>query len=250
MSTPDMDVEASGIPNLRRDLLALPARGKLEKICSMQANRLPNVFNSIQSILTKPKFERKAELRKALVAALNPNPEMISGVITAVESTFKDCVGQSIVDNEKEWKIMAEIKLSQRAKVSIHKADLLSIANICKCHWSTFKSVCMRGGEWQRKNKEYINWNQDLQEIFKEELSHVFDKFDDSVEKCEIKCYDNTKDLIKQIQKILEGIFGQYPFFCLHLILNRFRGYAGSKSAPVFQLHGWHRTNAHRGRGE
>lgn len=68
---PILDIEATGIPKLRRKLYEEPASGKgqtLKRICEA---RIPTLLMSITGVLTKSKLERKQEVVIAIEAILN-----------------------------------------------------------------------------------------------------------------------------------------------------------------------------------
>ena len=56
-------MEASGIPNLRRECLALPADSRLNILSHHINSRLPGVLSSLDSWSTASTIKRRAELR-------------------------------------------------------------------------------------------------------------------------------------------------------------------------------------------
>jgi len=91
-SPPILDIEATGIPSVRRMLYTIPARGRVNTLRRICFSRLPSTFGSIQGILTKSRLERKQDVAKLISRVLEENGNLLETVVAEVTSRFKECI--------------------------------------------------------------------------------------------------------------------------------------------------------------
>jgi len=89
---PTLDIEATGIPSVRRMLYTIPARGRVNTLRRICLSRLPSIFGSIQGILTKSRLERKQDVAKLINRVLEEDGNLLERVIAEVTSCFKECI--------------------------------------------------------------------------------------------------------------------------------------------------------------
>lgn len=86
---PILDVEATGIPALRRRLFKEPAIGKgstLKRICEI---RLPKILLSITGVLTKSRLERKNHVENMIRSVLDKDDEVLGHFLDDLKRAFE-----------------------------------------------------------------------------------------------------------------------------------------------------------------
>ena len=91
---PSLDIEATGIPALRRTLYAIPARGKANTLARTSKTLLPSIFGSIIGVLTKSKLERKNDVSKLIEDVLCEHSRFVEHLSADVKEAFAERVLQ------------------------------------------------------------------------------------------------------------------------------------------------------------
>ncbi|KAK5155512.1 hypothetical protein LTS14_005773 [Recurvomyces mirabilis] len=91
---PELDVEATGIPSLRRHLFELAAGSKFHKLRRICRVLLPNMVSGALGVLTKSKLERLDDGRMALNTVLDQR----SGVVKRVQEDVVQRFGLYVLD--------------------------------------------------------------------------------------------------------------------------------------------------------
>ena len=89
---PTLDIEATGIPEVRRMLYSVPTRGKSHTLGRIINSRLPSIFSGIQGILTKSRLERKLDVAKLINKVLGDDALLLDAVVKEVKARFRDRV--------------------------------------------------------------------------------------------------------------------------------------------------------------
>lgn len=161
--TPFLDLNATGILQLRQDLLTIPTRGKLHNLKSLIKNRLPNILNGITGILTKSKLERISKVRKIIDRVFLKHNEPVVSLTTEILEAFEKQIQGTIEKSLPAWKDEAQETLTKWAEMNP----------------ASFKGFCSRGGEWP-EHKKYgeTRFRHDLVKIVAPKLTSAFNKLD------------------------------------------------------------------------
>lgn len=105
---PMLDVEATGIPAVRRLLYRVPARGKLEVLSRIVRKALPAIFNCISGILTKAPLERKQEVEDLITKVFEKDEEDIMKTAKKeLAAAFKDKIGKIFSEFDRKQNILS-----------------------------------------------------------------------------------------------------------------------------------------------
>lgn len=181
---PFLDLQATGVPQLRQILLAIPTQGKLENLKGLVTNRLPNILNGITGILTKSKLERIGEVRKMINKVLHKHTEPVARLVDDINQAFEKQITGTITKNLPEWRDEAQRELYKWGEMNA----------------GTFKGFCARGGEWgTHKAYSEMRWNRDLVAVSANKLTLAFNKLDNDLESIK-------KDFSCGVQELFKGL--------------------------------------------
>ncbi|KAK4580321.1 hypothetical protein LTR86_000524 [Recurvomyces mirabilis] len=158
---PDLDVEATGIPSLRRHLFGLAAGSKfhtLRRICRVL---LPNMVSGALGVLTKSKLERLDDGRMNLDILLDRRSKVVKSVQEDVVQRFALYVLDTMVKNDSTYKDKADKLLR-----TWHE-DFKAV---------TFMAFCRKSGTHRPSGKSAdMSWNAGIQKIFDHDVGAAFD---------------------------------------------------------------------------
>ncbi|KAK4631113.1 hypothetical protein CLAFUW4_03353, partial [Fulvia fulva] len=187
---PALDVEATGIPRLRRLLYSVPAQGKLTALRTIYDHRLKGILNGMTGILTKSKLERKSEVLMVLNDGLGKPDLLVKDLCMEVKDAFKENILDVIKEEEDEWKEAAE-KLVCTVWVNFNT--------------TTLKGVFTRGEEWDaHKVHGRINLHLDLLKIYQKQLTAAFNELDGAIEVIDKEFLFKTEEMFASIQVNIE----------------------------------------------
>ncbi|EME85768.1 uncharacterized protein MYCFIDRAFT_171648 [Pseudocercospora fijiensis CIRAD86] len=186
---PFLDLEATGIPVLRRRLLELSAGGKHKALQHIGRELLPWTLNGINGILTRPAFERKKDLRKVIEAFVHKNSSLLRDLQTDLLAAYDVTITKAISENQDRWVTEAS-----------HVAD-----DWAAIGGPTTKAICSKKGEHKKKSKgsrEVIryNWNEELLEVCKEDLDSAYAKFKEHAQDVVRDFVLHTTDELKRLR--------------------------------------------------
>ena len=87
---PTLDLAATGIPEVRRMLYNVPARGKVNTLSRICEQHMPTIFSGILGILSKSHLERKQEVEKLINRILEEDEHLVEGLVDEVHRCFKE----------------------------------------------------------------------------------------------------------------------------------------------------------------
>lgn len=182
--TPFLNLKATGIQQLRQELLTIPTHGKLQILKGLVTNRLPNILNGITGILTKSKLERIAEVRKIMDKVFLKHHEPVVSLTTSICQAFEKQVTGTITKSLPEWRDEAQKAVNKWAEMNP----------------MTFKGFCSRGGLWEcHKNHGGASWKGDLVNVSAGKLSLAFNKLDTDLDGIK-------KDFSLGVQDLFDGV--------------------------------------------
>lgn len=162
---PFLDLEATGVPELRRELLGISSGGKFNTLQHLCTRQLPWIFAGIEGILTKTPSERTGQLRKVLVRMMRQESDIFTKMKADLLWAYDDNVTSTIHDNTPRW--------GQACKAMIED----QWAGI---HGSTLAAILGRSGKWKHKKlRKTFNLSRDIHNIFlsKKKIFVAFDNF-------------------------------------------------------------------------
>ncbi|KXT05922.1 hypothetical protein AC578_377 [Pseudocercospora eumusae] len=167
---PFLDLEATGIPVLRRRLLELSAGGKHKALQHIGRALLPWTLNGINGILTRPAFERKQDLRKVIMKFVPDDNPTLPRLQTDLLAAYDATVTKAINENQSDWVTEASAVADDWAAIG----------------GPTTKAICSKKGEHKKKTKNSrevtkYNWNEELLNVCKEDLDSAYGKFKEQV---------------------------------------------------------------------
>lgn len=116
---PCLDIEATGIPGLRRMIYSLAARGKVHTLGGIVRNLLPGTFHGIVGVLTKSKLARKESVRRFIEHRLGKCETLVKGIVDGIRAAFKDCITGTMDQARARWVDDADQLLAAWAKVRL-----------------------------------------------------------------------------------------------------------------------------------
>ncbi|KAK4580316.1 hypothetical protein LTR86_000519 [Recurvomyces mirabilis] len=215
---PGLDVQATGIPGLRRVLYEIPTRGKLAALKRLINHRGPNVFVNIVGILTKTRMELKQEALAVVVKILQSHDSLVKKMVERLRQLFQDNVIGLFKVHAAEW---------------AEKADTL-LTSWSSYHSGTFMAFCRRNGQWRIKDNQLQwhseEWHGQLQAIFVDALVAGFDDLDAGILRLEAEHQDRLDNLFSSLEgelndrQVFHGVKGAGNFIqYVHSVHDRIR---------------------------
>lgn len=188
---PKLDVEATGIPALRRLLYAVPAHGKFNTLWRICTQRLPAIFNGIKGVLTKTKLARNLEAGAVLQSITRGCATILEESQHQLIAAFEDQIGEFVNAQEEKWSKTAEKRLDNWAQYKT----------------ATFSAFCRRQGTWRlpKQTKTKIEWNAILNDIFAAQLGGVFENLEEAILEIGTDTCERLEELARKIKDELEG---------------------------------------------
>ena len=93
---PMLDVEGTGLPELRQLLYTIPAEGKAATLRRICQNILPAIFKGIIGILTKSRLERKKEVETVITNIMKKYKKVAKHTIAELDRSFESHVVEAI----------------------------------------------------------------------------------------------------------------------------------------------------------
>ncbi|KAF7186064.1 hypothetical protein HII31_12591 [Pseudocercospora fuligena] len=185
---PFLDLEATGIPALRRRLLELSAGGKHKALQHIGRQLLPWTLNGINGILTRPAFERKKDLRKVIEGFVSKNRPILEALQTDILKAYDATVTKAINENQSDW-------VTEACTVADDWAAI---------NGQTTKAICSKKGEHKMRSKRSrevtkYNWNEELLDTCKDDLDSAYAKFKEQAK-------DVVRDFILRITDELKRL--------------------------------------------
>jgi hypothetical protein len=206
---PILDVEGTGLPELRRLLFTIPADGKavtLRRICQ---NILPAIFKGIIGILTKSRLERKKEVEKVITNIMQKYKKVAKHTIAELDRSFETHVVEAIGilhAIQQDCSPYNNISLDQnRIHWEERVQKLLDGWEKTTYRGVTFMAFCRRSGRFKPKNKEETCWNDKIQNLMVEKLVGGFNAFDDDLPNIESLNATKIDALFRELIESLQG---------------------------------------------
>lgn len=89
---PKLDVEATGVPALRRLLYKVPARGKATTLSRIGTSVLPGLYQGVIATLTKSRLERKQDVLTLMECILDGLPSIPNASARDIREKFDQYV--------------------------------------------------------------------------------------------------------------------------------------------------------------
>ena len=93
---PMLDVEGTGLPELRQLLYTIPAEGKAATLRRICQSILPAIFKGIIGILTKSRLERKKEVETVITNIMKKYKKVAKHTIAELDRSFESHVVEAI----------------------------------------------------------------------------------------------------------------------------------------------------------
>ncbi|CAK3861188.1 Hypothetical predicted protein [Lecanosticta acicola] len=199
---PFLDLEATGIPSLRRELLTISAGGKSRTLQHICTRKLPWLFAGIELILTKTPVERKDKLRNVVAQLICEESSIFKDMKRELMNSYDKTIIKAISDNIPGW--------------SEACSGMLNI-ELSTLHGGTLLGVLRRDGKWKHKKLgKVFNLTKNIHEIFllgnkNKKIVVAFEKFGDYYLGLVVKqFYMRLKDKLDKLRKTLtEGQYGK-----------------------------------------
>ena len=225
---PTLDREATGIPDLRRKLYQIPARGKATTLSRIGKTLLPSIFGSVIGILTKSRLERKNDVLKVITDILDHYPNVVDAAIAELKHKFDESVIQVFRDNQHRWTAKADKLVDEWATYKTQ----------------TFAAFCRRSGKWKpAKGEKKISWNGLIVNITADKVAEGFNQFEDDFLPIKIQTTTDVTDLFRKLETKLEGTCFDSQALCVAFAneVSRMRGFPRSRGKQgLLQEHSSH----------
>ncbi|RMY13686.1 hypothetical protein D0867_07381 [Hortaea werneckii] len=150
---PDLTVEATDIPRLRRHLFEVPAKRKLGALLKHCQRDLPRVLLAMDMQCCKTRLERKQDIECKVIKPFKD---------------FKTALGTLSANLKRNYEnaILFEFHWLNEAK-ALHERWV-------KYKYPRYSAFCRHDGEWKDASKKTIRWNDQIVEIFADDMQNAF----------------------------------------------------------------------------
>ncbi|KAL8823400.1 MAG: hypothetical protein Q9191_005893 [Dirinaria sp. TL-2023a] len=186
-------VEASGIPNLRRECLALLAASKLNILAHHVNVKLPGVLNSLDSWSNASTIKRREEIRCIVAKPLEEYEAEIRLFVAELGIKLRGGIMEQITERYDQW-------------VKAGKETLDMILKTYKA--SAFKEWCMKDGAHATKIEPFASWNAQFLKPVVDDLTKEFARHDATMDMLVGQCSTGLCELVNKIRNDIKVVRG------------------------------------------
>ncbi|RMX86985.1 hypothetical protein D0868_15058 [Hortaea werneckii] len=155
---PDLTVEATDIPRLRRHLFEVPAKRKLGALLKHCKQDLPRVLLAMDMQCCKTRLERKQDIECKVIKPFKEFKIALGTLSANLKHNYETSMQVTFNKHEKGW--FSEAK-------ALHERWI-------KYKYPRYSAFCRRDGEWKDASKRTIQWNGQIVEIFADDMLNAF----------------------------------------------------------------------------
>lgn len=182
---PSVGIEHTGIIQLRTAIRDLPSKTKLRTLL-MAANELRRLIIGIHIYFTRSKLERKQQVMDFVQGPVNKSEQKIKRDVEALKRKLIKVLTSKPVGPAclSKWQTKGEDLSKEWGRE----------------HFNIYKATCSRNGNYQHRR-----WNDEILEIYHQDLFGAFDKVLDAVVGMKISLPRSMIDLLEGISENMKG---------------------------------------------
>ncbi|KAI6827657.1 hypothetical protein KC332_g10885 [Hortaea werneckii] len=156
---PDLSVEATGIPGLRKYLFEIPARRKHGALQKLGRQTLPRVLLALEMQCCKTRLERKQDIECKVVKPLNDFKDELHTLKALLNRKYEAALQDTLHEQESKW---------------------YEAANALHTRWVKYKyaakyfAFCRHSGDWKDPSKKNVQWNVQIVDLFADDMMNAF----------------------------------------------------------------------------
>lgn len=183
---PFLDLEATGIPELKRVLYNHAAGPNFQKSREIALSHTPRLINRAISALSPTQLPQMEEVRNSM------HFNIADGIRSLLETV------SSRVDQVYAAHVTAVFENKENIKAWNTKAKRVVAALPGQHHATTFKTFCGRNGRWVSLGQK-CSWNPDIIEIYSDVVGPALDSFEDA-------CSDIEREIGQKLAELFDHL--------------------------------------------
>ncbi|KAI6883218.1 hypothetical protein KC360_g4643 [Hortaea werneckii] len=181
---PDLSVEATGIPGLRKYLFEIPARRKHGALQKLGRQTLPRVLLALEMQCCKTRLERKQDIECKVVKPLKDFKDELHTLKALLNRKYEAALQDTLHEQESKW---------------------YEAANALHTRWVKYKyaakyfAFCRHSGDWKDPSKKNVQWNVQIVDLFADDMMNAFTEVK--------KAFNEIQaDFIHKLDRLLEEL--------------------------------------------
>ncbi|RMZ04147.1 hypothetical protein D0860_06508 [Hortaea werneckii] len=195
---PDLTVEATGIPDLRKHLFEIPAIRKHRALQKLGQRTLPRVLLALEMQCCKTRLERKQDIECKVVKPLNDFKDELHTLKALLKRNYEVAMQRTLQAHESEWYEAAKALHVRWIKYKYGLPSTETNAAAAK-----YFAFCRHNGNWKDPSKNDVQWNGQITDVIADdmmasfnEVKEAFDEIRDNFKhKLDVMLTELDKDL-------------------------------------------------------
>ncbi|KAI6854445.1 hypothetical protein KC338_g4903 [Hortaea werneckii] len=156
---PDLTVEATGIPDLRKHLFEIPAKRKHRALQKLGQRTLPRVLLALEMQCCKTRLERKQDIECKVVKPLNDFKDELHTLKARLKRNYEAAMQKTLQAHESEW---------------YEAAKALHVRWIKYKYAAKYFAFCRHNGDWKDPSKNDVQWNGLITDVVADDMMASF----------------------------------------------------------------------------
>ncbi|KAI7282052.1 hypothetical protein KC345_g3762 [Hortaea werneckii] len=157
---PDLTVEATGIPDLRKHLFKIPAIRKHRALQKLGQRTLPRVLLALEMQCCKTRLERKQDIECKVVKPLNDFKDELHTLRALLKRNYEAAIQKTLQAHESEW---------YEAAKALHVRWI-------KYKYAKYFAFCRHNGNWKDPSKNDVQWNGQITDVIADDMMASFNE--------------------------------------------------------------------------
>ncbi|KAI7163347.1 hypothetical protein KC316_g7694 [Hortaea werneckii] len=219
---PDLSVEATGIPGLRKYLFEIPARRKHGALRKLGQQTLPRVLLALEMQCCKTRLERKQDIECKVVKPLNHFRDELHTLKAGLKHNYEAAMQDTLRNQESRW---------------------YEAANALHTRWIKYKyaakyfAFCRHSGDWKDPSKKNVQWNVQIVDLIADDMMNAFTEVKKAFNEIQAKLIHKLDSLLEELDTDLHDspeLMG-LNLDSLHKVIELTRAAVNDKTNKLFR---------------